>query len=208
MENPLEFADTTRREILRKAVFVAPSFSLCPSVHLSRGRIDPRRGRSRRCDHQWWLAEPATRRRRHHFLFSAGSSSIAGGGRTPTTISPASWSAPPRRPADVRRRCGYSASGTAALLVRAFRAHRLRSFNFRRSRRSGSVGIGLGAVSRATARVPNRCRSRSWVSAPFRSCRTSRASRFRRTASVEDHSLAAPCRWRSARCRPRSRARS
>jgi len=32
MENPLEFADTTRREILRKAVFVAPVILTLPVI--------------------------------------------------------------------------------------------------------------------------------------------------------------------------------
>jgi len=32
MENPLEFADTTRREILRKAVFIAPVIFTLPVI--------------------------------------------------------------------------------------------------------------------------------------------------------------------------------
>jgi hypothetical protein len=36
MENPLAFADTTRRDVLRKAVFIAPVISLCQSSHPSR----------------------------------------------------------------------------------------------------------------------------------------------------------------------------
>src|SRR5262245_4453260 len=32
MENPLEFADTTRREVLRKAVFIAPVILTLPVI--------------------------------------------------------------------------------------------------------------------------------------------------------------------------------
>jgi len=32
MENPLEFADTTRRDILRKAVFIAPVILTLPVI--------------------------------------------------------------------------------------------------------------------------------------------------------------------------------
>ena len=44
-------------------------------------------------------------------------------------------------------------------------------------------GTTEGSGVRARACVPTRCRSRSSASAPSRSCRTSRASRARRTAS-------------------------
>jgi hypothetical protein len=66
---------------------------------------------------------------------------------------------------------------------------------------------GSERASRATACVPTRCPSRSWVSAPSRSCRRSRASRARRTGSTEGQSPGGASRRRRGRCRIRSRAR-
>jgi hypothetical protein len=56
------------------------------------------------------------------------------------------------------------------------------------------------AASRATACAPTRCRSRSWASAPYRSCRRSRASRARCTESTEGQSPGGASRPRRARC--------
>jgi hypothetical protein len=50
--------------------------------------------------------------------------------------------------------------------------------------------------------------SRSWASAPSQSCRTSRASRARRTASIASRSSSGASRPRRGRCRTRSRART
>jgi hypothetical protein len=78
MENPLEFADTTRRDILRKAVFIAPVILTLPVIpsfakagsdgadeqddHGDHGEDDATisggsqsRGRRRRRRRGWWI---------------------------------------------------------------------------------------------------------------------------------------------------------
>ena len=80
MENPLEFADTTRRDVLRKAVFVTPvilSLPVIPSFAKAGSNVehaeqdDPKDGnlsgsgssssgdsesqRRRRHHHHWWF---------------------------------------------------------------------------------------------------------------------------------------------------------
>jgi hypothetical protein len=67
MENPLEFADTTRRDVLRKAVFSAPVILTLPVIPSSAkagsdgadeddatsGSSQSQRRRRRR--HHWWF---------------------------------------------------------------------------------------------------------------------------------------------------------
>ncbi len=65
----------------------------------------------------------------------------------------------------------------------------------------------LRLAPRARARAPILCRSRSSGCAPCRSCRTSRATLARHTASTVGRSLGGASRQRRGRSRTRSRAR-
>jgi hypothetical protein len=70
MENPLEFADTTRREILRKAVFVAPVILTLPvSPSFARAGSTRAEGDQDGATTSGDSQSQRRRRRRHHFLF-------------------------------------------------------------------------------------------------------------------------------------------
>ena len=72
MENPLEFSDTTRREVLRKAVFIAPvilTLPVTPSFARA-GSTDARgQGNQNGATTSGGSQSQRHRRRRHHFLF-------------------------------------------------------------------------------------------------------------------------------------------
>ena len=75
MENPLEFADTTRREILRKAVFIAPVILTLPVIPSfakagSNGADDPEEhGEQDNVTGSGGSESQRRRRRGHHFWF-------------------------------------------------------------------------------------------------------------------------------------------
>ena len=78
MENPLEFADTTRREILRKAVFIAPVVLTLPVIPSfakagSNGADDPEEhgvhGEQDNVTGGGGSQSQRRRRRGHHFWF-------------------------------------------------------------------------------------------------------------------------------------------
>ena len=78
MENPLEFSDTTRRDVLRKAVFIAPVILTLPVISSfakagSNEADDPEdqggHGDSKDATSSGGSTSQGRRRRRHHWLF-------------------------------------------------------------------------------------------------------------------------------------------